>query len=623
MIDLDLETFLIAPGMQAPPPVCLQFQEHDDQPVQVIHARDPAFRREALRAIQTGLSGHNIAFDMAVLSAFEPDWIPEIFDAYYAGRISCTMQAETLIRIALDLPEAKADLATALERVGGPKLDKSDPWRLRYGTLYAVDVCDWPEDALHYARMDIVGVRALRQAQEAQAHLLADLHRQSLTGYWLRLLECWGIQTDPARVEAYYAEVKAGLDRDRELCQSLGLVRANGTRDTKAALALAQRVWTAKGELPPLTDGGQVSLSEDSCDLSGSEELQAYSRVTRSTTLLGKVERLRKPLIQASFQVLMNTGRTSCRQGSDPKPGEAPRAWGAQLQNPPKVEGVRECYRAPDGWGLISVDYDGFELRTWAQCCLWMVGYSTMADVLNAGRDPHTELGARLAGITPEQAYALTGDEARAFKKKYRQSAKPANFGLPGGMGAARFRDAARQEYGVELTLEEAEATRSIWQQSWPEAKEYFREINKIVGTQDSGTFVHFWSGRIRGGIPYTVACNTPFQGLASDAAKAAGSALSRECYTGWEYQDGQPTGYRSALAGCRLVNFVHDEFIIAAPLDRLHEAAVRQTQVQISVAQSIIPDVKITASPAAMINWSKAAEAVYRDGRLVPWEAR
>jgi hypothetical protein len=599
----------------------MQFSE-DDQEVQIIHARDPAFRREALRAIQTGLSGHNIAFDMAVLSAFEPEWIPEIFDAYYAGRISCTQQAETLIQIALDLPRGKTNLAAALERVGGPVLDKSDPWRLRYGTLYHLDVKDWPAEAIHYARMDVVGVRFLRKAHEQQAHLLADLHRQSLTGYWLRLLECWGIQTDPARVEEYHAQVQADLGRDRAFCQELGLVRANGTRDTKRAQALAAEAWAAKGEPAPLTDGGQVSLSEDSCDLSGSEALQAYSRVTRATTLLGKVERLRKPLIQASFQVLVATGRTACRQGSDPEPGEAPTSWGAQLQNPPTAKGVRECYRAPDGWGLVSVDYDGFELRTWAQCCLWLCGYSTMAEVLNSGRDPHTELGARLAGVSPEAAYALTGDAAKAFKKKFRQTAKPANFGLPGGMGSARFRDAARQLYGVELTMEEAEATRQIWMQSWPEAQDYFREINKIVGPHDSGTFVHFWSGRIRGGIPYTVACNSPFQGLAADAAKAAGAALSRECYTGWEYENGQKTGRRSALAGCRLVNFIHDEFLLAAPLDVLHEAAQRQAQVQISVAQSIIPDVKITASPAAMVNWSKDAEAVYENGRLVPWRA-
>src|SRR5690349_15233958 len=86
---------------------------------------------------------------------------------------------------------------------------------------------------------------------------------------------------------------------------------------------------------------------------------------------------------------------------------------------------------------------DSFELRTFGQILVWMFGFSNcvLPAILNDRlRCPHVEMGHRIyeaqgAQLTLEQAYALKGKE----KKDLRGLAKGPNFGLPGGMGAARL----------------------------------------------------------------------------------------------------------------------------------------------------------------------------------------
>ena len=89
----DTETYLLAPGMQAPPMVCLQYQA-DDQQAELIHVRDPACYRTLRYALETpGVlwSGHNAAFDTVVIAASFPDLFVPILDLYERDSIVCTI----------------------------------------------------------------------------------------------------------------------------------------------------------------------------------------------------------------------------------------------------------------------------------------------------------------------------------------------------------------------------------------------------------------------------------------------------------------------------------------------------------------------------------------------------
>lgn len=660
VFSFDTETFLISPGCGAPPMVTLQWRINKDRE-DIVHAKDPAAKRLAEWALTHSLmNGHNVAFDAAVLCAYDPELIPLVFKAYAADRVTCTKIREILRDIAMGEFEGRYpgstgeeegragrkwgySLGEVLERNTGATLDKTDPWRMRYGLLYHTPIQDFPPEARSYALLDAQAQGDVFYAQEERIpkEVLVDQYRQSRAAFWIRLMELWGIRTHRPHVEAFHKLTLEQYQKDKDLLIQNLLVRrdSEGSRDTKRAADRMVSIMRELGEDLVLTDTGEdvrketekqegrpvspweiwsthgkyVSLSEDTILATADPLLKAYQEYGSLKTTLSRVERLYKGAevpLQASFSSLVATGRTSCRMG-DVEDGASPPSWGFQLQNIPRKEGLRECFMARPGKLLASVDYNGMELRSWAQVCLWSVGHSRMAQVLNAGLDPHTELGARVAGITKAEAYQLLkdgGPAAALFKNDHRQTAKIGNFGFQGGMGPATLRKQARTEYRVHLSLDACKKLRVDWKEEWPEAQDYFNWINSMG--DDLATIVHFRSGRVRGHIPYTVRCNSFFQGLAADAAKAAGWQIAWECYVDTS----------SPLFGCRIVAFIHDEFILEVPdhPELAHLAAHRLRDIMVQVAQEWIPDVEITAEPALMLYWTKGVKTKYVNGLLV-----
>ncbi len=210
----------------------------------------------------------------------------------------------------------------------------------------------------------------------------------------------------------------------------------------------------------------------------------------------------------------------------------------------------------------------------------------------------------------------LTMDHAIWLKrlddvKVFRQAAKAANFGFPGGLGPETFTQFAKG-YGVDLSIDEAAELRRTWHRAWPEMRDYFNFINGLLD-DGTGYIVQPISHRYRGGVSYTQCCNSFFQQRTADGAKAA-------C---WEVTRRQFTERASALYGTHLVNFVHDELILEVPISRCHEVGVELRQVMIEQFQHFHPRMAkaVNASPIAMFYWSKRAEATYDENeRLIPW---
>jgi hypothetical protein len=682
----DTETGLIAPALQAPPLVCLQFAVDDAKP-ELVHARDPACRRIIEHALgRYTWSFHNLGFDASVICSAFPDLTELVFAAYDADLMTCSMHRQKLLDIASGRFKAISHSkgAYALDGVARRlrcdiELDKEDAWRMKYGTLWDVPAASWPPEAISYALLDVRAQRLVHRAQDAysaqKGYPLVDQFRQARAAFWMALLSCTGIMVDPSRVDQYIADVRESLDEDRAICAEAGLVVWERTRWVKkTAPAMEQMVRicreTEEDDLP-ITETGEkalredlgltdrapipkgatwtmwekhkkyVKLDEDSCQLYGDELLEAFQRYGTSTTQIARAERLklaaiRRVPVQSRFQSLgADSGRTTCSQG-DTKGGKPASALGFQLQNPAKSKkvkrldgstivrkGTRELFIPRPGFYFCSTDYGSQELAGWAQVCIWAVGSSKLAEVLNAGRDPHTELGATLAHITTEEAYARAkgerGPELQSeFKSKYRQLGKIANFGYPAGMGAPKMVLSARKQYGVVMTVGEAKALREAWLRTWPEARLYFEWINRQLEQRGTGeqrsravAITQFKSGRMRGSCFYSQAANTFFQGLCSDISKDAMWRVAREMYT----------VRSSPLYGSRLVNFLHDEGFSELRIERAHEAAHRQAQVQIDVGREWCPDVRWTCEPALMTRWFKEAEPKYENGVLVPWK--
>lgn len=265
---------------------------------------------------------------------------------------------------------------------------------------------------------------------------------------------------------------------------------------------------------------------------------------------------------------------------------------------------------------LLSVDFAQAELCSLAQVNIDKFGFSEMGNLINKGVDLHLFLVQTMKGIPYEELVARKklGDKQ---VKEWRQAAKAANFGYPGGLGVEKFIAYAADSYGVELEHDEAKRLKDAWLATFPEMKQYFRWISGKLQVSDFFTVVQHRSGRRRGRCGYTDGANSYFQGLTADGAGYAVIVVSEEAWLcEW-----------SPFYGWRLIGFFYDELFGALP-DRgpkaNHEAAYAICDRMSKAMRVFTPDVEARCEPALQRNWCKAAEPVFNsDGYLIPWEDR
>jgi hypothetical protein len=333
---------------------------------------------------------------------------------------------------------------------------------------------------------------------------------------------------------------------------------------------------------------------------------------------------------------------------------------------------MKRVWRPSSAFDFISADYSGVELVTLSQVCLWIVGYSRMAQIINETGDPgglHAAFGAQLVGANVDEfkKRVKAGDKEA---KDGRQASKAFNFGKPGGMGSAKLVLAKRkknegrtyspsgpqvdakgkrfywgirfciltggaQACGVEKVTEwnrrpcspvckaccvQADILGRKWLDTFPEMKEYFKYVETI---EERGGEIKLWGlpyqprdawipGSLRGGVGYTDGANGHFQGLAAILMKRALWYVARECYV----------DKTSPLYGTTRVPFVvHDEQFAETLSSVAHLTAPRIGLLMEKTGPEVCPNVKIVCEPALMGRWLKNAEAAFESDSLIRWE--
>jgi hypothetical protein len=530
-----------------------------------------------------------------------------------------------------------------------------------------------------------VNVPILRYRPAAGLHdmepFLASLDGRAIThgafqaraAWALHLASVWGMRTDPAAVVALRQRVEQEREAGAVRLKELKLWTPDGKEDQgrikyKVAVAFGAdpnskcaacggsgKVVSPKSGNPinckvcsktglhipptvPMTPTGGVKADRDTLEHSHDPDLELLA----SAGFADKIIDTYLPVLEEASRVPLNT-RPNVLIAS------ARASYDGLVQTFPRAGGVRETFIPRPRFLFVSCDYSALELSTLSQVCLWTVGYSRLAEAINGGKDPHAILGANLCGVSYEQfKAALTDSESKDRAKGFRFGAKAGNFGFAGLMGPAKFvltqrvqklaghgslcRVLGREPKSgcgstklyewrgrevppvCEVCVEVAVELKEAWLTTWPEMNDYFEFIKRIPGVEEgAGVIMSPGTGYVRGGLTAPEAANHCFQHLAAMGAKHALYNTSRECYA-------EP---KSPLYGSRPILFAHDEIFGELPEDRAHEAAHRLSEVMTESMRVFVPDVDVKAPPAIMRRWYKAAEPVYVDGRLVPWEPK
>lgn len=358
------------------------------------------------------------------------------------------------------------------------------------------------------------------------------------------------------------------------------------------------------------------------------------------------------PVVHPRFDVLKETGRTSSYAD------KLVPSINAQNVDPR----ARNGYVPRAGTLMFSCDLSYMELGTFAQTCINLFGFSHLADVINAGGDPHTWLGAQiaLASDAPFQAYCSQQgvtdrtavwqlfesyktsphEEHRTFFKHYRKLAKPTGLGYPGGLGAETFIAYAKGTFGVEIDLDTAKRLREIWKETVAEAVPYFEHINKnlldpfnetpefenpATGERSRMKLYRYQSpfGMYRAGCAYCAAANgLGLQTPSSEGAKLGLINVVRACY---DPSLGSILGDDDKGPTTRPIAFIHDEILGEVRDDQYaHDRVMEVGEIMVKAMRIITPNVTPRFGAALMRRWNKDAEAVYdTNGRLIVWEPK
>lgn len=645
-IGIDTETEPIVNGAEIIP-VSMQIAGDRSSEVVFVH---PAHFRDALDCLETTCPGlrwvfFNAPFDCRVLGWPDcPAWgvlhegrlidmeIRSILHYLQEGTYTGFMNLEELARRALHW-----------------ELDKDKVLRTSFRRNTELSV----RQAAYAAQDAIATVRAMSVIPDALP--TEDLN---VKGYFALSAASWtGMRVDMDELRRLSAKM---LDEQRRLhgmLQVFGVAPANpddaedgspsGINARKQELLHSMEDLYRKSGLEkfrlPRTKTGTIATEKKSLDMAlitsgvplpiwlNLSRAYDHARKIRSTYLNPELVGL-DGRVHPRFSPLMKTGRTSAS-----KPN---------TQNLTRKGGIRGIYIPSDGFLYLATDFNQLELCSLAQSCWTRFGTSKMRELINEGQDLHYWFGDILA---QQVGVVFTPEEAESDRRKeFRSRAKAANFGYPGGLGAATFVAYARG-YGVDISLKESEEIRDLWLHHFPEMRlhlapvvdeywttrniqvylsshnlrpafairtmqeltEYLMEQGKTPDEAFKATSglaayeCRLVSGRLKRNCTFCAAANMQFQGLAADGAKIGL----------WE-------GY---MQGWRVVNFIHDEIIQEVPVawtPEQHTLYIEHVEKTLcDCMRQVLPDVAVRAESALMPRWYKEASLLKdKDGLVMVW---
>ena len=493
------------------------------------------------------LIGHNLVFDLQFLMhlGFQP------------GPVSDTMLLSRLIHGTRQVPKFHS-LAKCAERELGEILDKSE----QKSEWSAPDLT--PEQ-LRYAARDVDILPQLHevltnQIRETGQERVAAIEMQCLpTMAWMGLR---GVGFDSTAWKDLANEAEQEVSRLVDEMEKLAPQCPNPSLiDSGWNWSSPQQVVEIFGALDiKIESAGDEVLA--TIDHPLADLLRKHRHATKRSSTYGidwlKHARSDGRVYAGWQQIGADSGRMACK-----KPN---------LQQLPRDQRYRECFRAPEGRVFVVADYSQIELRIAAQ----IANESNMKTAYEQGEDLHTRTARMLLGKDD-------------VTKADRQLAKSANFGLLYGMGARGYHAYAKNNYGVDMTLEQATEYRKAFFDAYPALRKWHGKTGR---TQDNAIETRTLTGRRRANVSrFTEKLNTPVQGTGADGLKQALALM-------WERRDEVP--------GAFPVLVVHDEIVIECDEDQAEQVKVWLETAMKDGMQPLIDPVPVEVEAKVSKTWTK-----------------
>jgi DNA polymerase I-like protein with 3'-5' exonuclease and polymerase domains len=464
---------------------------------------------------------HNAAFDFWVVHAdltrckqrkAATAWMEHVRQR----RMHDTMLLDMLVRLAVgsdSQPDVPRDLGVVAEQYVGAKLDKENPYRLRFGELIGRDWATVDPAFFQYALPDAIATALVYPVLRSKARQLMDdygfnpkvdakfdidpaadqkfgLLTESIqvgASVALAEIERAGMHTDQQRLaktaKKYHDKMEKAICKINlnypglfKLDAECKIKRTAKTgvpcKSTKALddrlLKVMEQITEKTGDSIeiPRTSKGQIAKGLDNWEplLGKHPFLKLWFGHQATAKLCQFLRSFDSNLIQPHYRVFCRTGRTTCS-----KPN---------MQQVPRQDDFREVIVPAPGHLLLAVDFKFIELVTLAAVCERRFGFSKLADVIRDEVDPHCYTAALLLNMRYEQFMRLKLSEPKKFKQ-WRQASKGVNFGVPGGLGVNALVSYAQRTYGVEMTLKEAETFKSrLVEEVYPELKLFLADTS-------------------------------------------------------------------------------------------------------------------------------------------------
>jgi len=519
--------------------------------------RIPEFSKHLRKLLETkGIVGHNLKFDIKFLKTNFNIFPQIVFDTMIASQLLSENERE------------KHSLQAVTYRLTDDELDKTQQtsaWGLR----------NLSKEQLDYAAKDVHVLRNIFPILRDRLNSIKTPHKATGVIHetftldnaaavvemafvpQLALIELTGMPVDEKTLKSQLQKVSSDYQRIY-----IDFVRKYGV-DPFSPHKVTYWLSTKLGLKLPKTQKGSLS-SQDSAlrKYMDREEVKQLVEIRSTKKILDKLKELsshtKNGRIYSEFkQIGAPTGRMASSRPN--------------LQNITKE--LRKLFKAPEGRSLIVADYSQIELRIAAE----YVGDNTMIKAFSEGKDLHKFTASLILGKTYE-----------GVTKEERQMAKAINFGLIYGISPRSLMEYARNNYGIDISMKEAQKFHERFFEVYSGFKNWHDRVKQELSKKHS-LVVYSLLGRRMVVHRFTEAVNFPIQATGSDLLKMA------VVFFGKLKKD----------LDAQIVNLVHDEIIVESDEECSQKAKDILSQSMLKAGRILLKKVPVEFEVEIVETWA------------------